>query len=190
MYRAVITDLGEAWLATTGVTPTHRALAALVSPQVEAADPRALFDAFCVRINERFGIPQDIDQCRVLWREMCGDELIAVRGSSLTDAGLAFAMKDPPAEGARPRWGGKRNGDMPASRNTEAPISGQPPPVSPAPNPLEVPLIPRRVSNMFRGAVGRIVRGRSRSVAARAAMSPQTGYVPSPNGPAATSPFL
>jgi hypothetical protein len=156
VYRAVITDLGEARLATDGVTPTHRALAALVSPQLEAADPRALFDVFCLRINERFGIPQNIDQCRVLWREMCGVELIAVRGSSLTDAGLAFAMKDPPVEGARPRWGGKRNGDMPAARDAAARISGQPS-VSPAPNPLEVPLIPRRVSNVFRGAMDRIV---------------------------------
>ena len=156
MYRAVITDLGEARLAAGGVTSTHRALAALVSPQLEAADPRALFDAFCVRLSERFGASQKIDECRALWRAMCGDELIAVRGSSLTDAGLAFAFKEPMVEGARPRWGGRRRGDIPASRDASARISDQPS-VSSAPNPLEVPLIPRRISNLFRGAVSRIV---------------------------------
>ncbi len=69
MYRAVITDLGETWLAEAGVTPTHLALAALVSPQLEAAHPRALFDAFCLRLGERFGAPQSTDACRIRRRQ-------------------------------------------------------------------------------------------------------------------------
>ncbi len=156
MYRAVITDLGEARLAELGVTPTHRALAALVSPRLEAADPRALFDAFCARLSERLGASQNIDECRALWREMRAAELIAVRGSSLTDAGLAFALKAPAAEGARLRWGGKRSGDIAPSRDASARVSGQPS-ASSAPSPLEVPLIPRRVSIVFRVAVDRII---------------------------------
>jgi hypothetical protein len=79
MYRAVITDRGKAWLEGGGNAPTRHVLATLVSPQLEAAHPRALFDAFCARLSERLGALQSSDECRILWRKLCGDGAIALR---------------------------------------------------------------------------------------------------------------
>jgi hypothetical protein len=158
VYRAVITDLGEAWLEEAGDIPMHLALAALVSPQLEAAHPRALFDAFCLRLDERLGAPRSTDTCRLLWRGLCNDGAIVVRGSLQTDAGCAFALKDPIGEGSRPRWGGKREGDERAVRNISVRASGTQPAAA-VPNLQDVPLIPRRVTDLFRDTLARLVRG-------------------------------
>jgi hypothetical protein len=157
VYRAVITELGETWLEEAGQTPTHLALAALVSPQLEAAHPRALFDAFCLRLGERFGAPQSTDACRILWRRLCSEGAILVRGSLQTDAGCAFALKEPILEGTRPRWSVKRDGVTAVSAKSEA-RTPSPRPDSAAPNMQDVPLIPQRVSDLFRDALARIVR--------------------------------
>jgi hypothetical protein len=157
VYRAVITELGETWLEEAGVTPTRLALAALVSPQLEAPHPRALFDAFCQRLGERFDAPQSTDTCRILWRRLCSEGAIVVRGSLQTDAGCAFALKEPIVEGARPRWSVKRDGVAPAPANSEARTSG-PRTDSAAPNLQDVPLIPQRVSDIVRDTLARIVR--------------------------------
>jgi hypothetical protein len=79
MYRAIITGLGAAWREEGSDSPTRRALAALVSPQLEAADPRALFDAFCARLSERFEAPQSTDACRILWRKLYCEGAITLR---------------------------------------------------------------------------------------------------------------
>jgi hypothetical protein len=146
MYRAGITPHGEAWLGKGGCTPTHQALAALISPQLEAANPRALFDAFCARLTERLAAPPSIDECRGLWRTLRREGLIAVRGSLQIDGGRAFALTEPLAQGGRPRWDGTRDGAMLALRDAAAPTM------------VEVPLIPRRVSNFFRTTLTRLLR--------------------------------
>jgi hypothetical protein len=79
MFNAVITDRGRVWLEEGDDSPTRRALATLVSPHLEAADPRALFDVFCVRLSERVVAPQSTDECRILWRKLCGDGAITLR---------------------------------------------------------------------------------------------------------------
>jgi hypothetical protein len=140
MFRAVITDRGDTWLGEAGVTPAHDALAALVSPQLEAANPRALFDAFCARLTERRGTPQSIDECRSLWRALCDHGVIAVRGSVQIDAGCAFALKEPMVEGIWPQWVGKQDDNVPEAPNRE-----------------DVALIPRRVSTLVRNTLARLV---------------------------------
>jgi hypothetical protein len=109
MFHAIITDRGRAWLEEGNVTPTRRALSTLVSPQLEAANPRALFDVFCARLNERLSPPQSIDECRVLWRALCGDGAIIVRQSFRTSATLASLVKEVSVEIFRPRWGATRD---------------------------------------------------------------------------------
>jgi hypothetical protein len=148
MYRAVITRLGEAQLAEGGATPLHQALAAFVSPQLEAAHPRALFDAYCARLRERTSDPQSTDEYRILWRALRGEGLIAVRGSSQGDAGRAFAGAAPVREGSPPRWG-----STPGAVGSTGQRA-----VTSAADPLDPPLIPRRVTDWFHGALDRIVR--------------------------------
>jgi hypothetical protein len=145
MFRAVITDRGAAWLGEAGVTPTHAALAVLVSPQLEAANPRALFDAFCARLTERRGVPQSTDECRNLWRAVRDNGLVVVRGSLQMDTGRTVAVAELLAEGARPRWRDSRIGAMHTAQ--DATIA----------NLQEVPLIPRQVSDFLRDTVAHLV---------------------------------
>jgi hypothetical protein len=145
MFRAVITDRGDTWLGEAGVTPTHAALAVLVSPQLEAANPRALFDAFCVRLTDRRGAPQPLDECRNLWRALRDNGLVVVRGSLQMDTGRALAVAELLAEGSRPRWSDSRIGAMHTAQ--DATIA----------NLQEAPLIPRRVSDFFRDTMAHLV---------------------------------
>ncbi len=157
MYCAFITELGETKLEEAAATAAHHALAALVSPPLEAPHPRALFDAFCGRLGERFGAPQSTDACRVLWRRLCGDGVIVVRGSLQTDAGRSFARIEPLARSTQPRPGGKRDGDeRPAREYGTELLSNRS--ASATPNPPGMPFIPRRVSDFFRDALVRLVR--------------------------------
>ena len=126
MYRAVITDRGKAWLEEGGNAPTRHALASLVSPQLEAAHPRALFDAFCLRLTERLDTAQSTDECRLLWRTLRDDGLIAVGGSLHIDTGRAFALREPLVEGSLPHWGGKDDGEIPVPQYRAARWPGQP----------------------------------------------------------------
>jgi hypothetical protein len=149
MYHVVITLRGEAWLAEGSPTPVHQALAALVSPSLEAAQPRAIFDAFCLRLSEHLGAPQPIDDCRNVWRALGDNGLIAVRGSLQLDAGRAFALNESLVEGSRPHKDGKRYEKGRAPYNPALDPDVQPL-VAPAPNRQELPLIRRRVSSLFR----------------------------------------
>jgi hypothetical protein len=148
MYRAAITALGEERLSEGGLTPLYLALAALASPQLEAAHPRALFDAFCARLGECRGAPQSTDDSRVLWRALCGEGLIAVRGSSQVDAARAFAVTAPALEGSPSRW----------ERTPAAVGAAGQGLVTPAVVPRDPPLIPSRVTDWLHDAVDRIVR--------------------------------
>jgi hypothetical protein len=156
MYCVVITLRGEAWLAEGSPTPTHQALAALVSPPLEATQPRAIFDAFCLRLSERLDAPQPIDECRNLWRALGDNGLIAVRGSLQLDAGRAFALKESLIEGARPHKDGKRYEKVRAPHD---PVSGPDgrPATTPVPNRRELPLIRHRVSSLFRDTAAQLM---------------------------------
>jgi hypothetical protein len=134
MYRVVITDRGDSWLAEAGGTPTHDALVELVAPQLEALNPRALFDAFCARLTDRRGTALPIDECRALWR-------------ALRDNGLAVA--ELLAEDARPRWRESRIGPMHTGWDA-TPAQLQ-----------EVPLIPRRVADFIRTRLTHLVEAAS-----------------------------
>jgi hypothetical protein len=157
MYHVVITLRGEAWLGEGSPTPTHQALAALVSPSLEATQPRAIFDAFCLRLSERLDAPQPIDECRNLWRALGANGLIAVRGSLHLDAGRAFALSESLVEGSRPHKDGKRYEKAQTPRD---PVPG--PEVqsatTPAANRGEAPLIRHRVSSLFRDTAAQLLR--------------------------------
>jgi hypothetical protein len=156
MYRVVITLRGEAWLAEGSPTPTHQALAALVSPSLEAAQPRAIFDAFCLRLSERLDAPRPIDECRILWRALGDNGLIAVRGSLQLDAGRAFALNESLIEGSRPHKDNKRYERMQAPGD---PVPGPEiqPSTAPVPKRQEAPLIRRRVSGLFRETAAQLM---------------------------------
>jgi hypothetical protein len=156
MYRAVITLRGEAWLAEGRPGPTHQALAILVSHPLEAIHSRALFDVFCARLGEALGASQSTDECRILWRALCHNDLIAVRGAMPMDTGRAFAIGEPLVEGARPRWINKRDEDPPMPQNLEV-RPAFPQSVASASNPPDVPALPRRVSGLVRDTLTRLV---------------------------------
>jgi len=148
MYRVAITPLGEERLAEGGTTPTHQALAALAAPQLEAANPRVLFDAYCARLREYLDTPLSTDECRSVWRALRDEGLIVVRGSSQVDAGQLFAGLASVMEGGPARWG-----------STPGAVSPAPGPrvATRAADPQDPPLIPRRVTDWFRGALAHFV---------------------------------
>jgi hypothetical protein len=157
MYRVVITLRGETWLAEGSPTPAHQALATLVSPPLEATHPRAIFDAFCARLSERWDAPQPIDECRSLWRALGDNGLIAVRGSMQLDAGRAFALNESLIEGSRPHRDGKRYERPQVSHDPTLGPDAQPT-AAPIPQRQEVPLVRRRVSGLFRETAAQLMR--------------------------------
>jgi hypothetical protein len=148
VYHIVITSLGHNRLGTEERTPPHQALAALVSAPVEAASSRGLFDMFRARLDAHLGVAPSADVSRALWQSLIENGLIEVHGSSLTDAGISFAGQAPPG-GHRPSWWAD------SGALTLQPADH---PSVQAPSPLDVPLIPRCITEWLHDTLVRLAR--------------------------------